>query len=389
MRGPTRIGIVLACVLLLPPGADVRLSAASHRGASGAQTEETLPEDVHPGSRNRLPVRASSSPDGPMGTAAIRLHGSGVNVRLESALGRPLTELAILTTAREHDQPYEWSLHEMEAVAIGLDPDIIDVVRHRRPPTGLDGQAAVIIQVGREIFGSHHVNSDTYRCAVALLGESNLVDVVSLMAQYAGTAARLTAFNQQMPPGWIQFLPLPFTLPDDIDPDSRSRLPVIRGPERQRTILYDRTTTPEGTGPGHIGRHGAGRTSLEANVARPLLDLAILVTAREYDVQYTWTVTELAAIENGLEAAVIDIVRDRRPVAGLADNEAALITFGRELLGTHNVSAETYANAVRLFGTANLVDLVGLMAQHVNDAALLIAFDQHVPAGRQPLLTML
>ena len=121
---------------------------------------------------------------------------------------------------------------------------------------------------------------------------------------------------------------------------------------------------------------------------RPLLDLAILVTAREYDVQYTWTVTELAAIENGLEAAVIDIVRDRRPVTGLADKEAALITFGRELLGTHNVSAETYANAVKLFGTANLVDLVGLMAQHVNDAALLIAFDQHVPAGRQPLLTM-
>ena len=388
MRGPTRIGIVLTCVVLLPPAADVPLSAASHRGASGAQTEETLPEDVYPGSRNRLPVRASNSPDGPVGAVAIRLHGSGVNVRLESALGRPLTELAILTTAREHDQPYEWSLHEMEAVAIGLDPDVIDVVRHGRPPTGLDGQEAVIIQVGREIFGSHHVSSDTYRRAVALLGESNLVDVVSLMAQYAGTAARLTAFNQQMPPGWIQFLPLPFTLPDDIDPDSRSRLPVIRGPERQRTILYDRTTTPEGTGPGHIGRHGAGRASLEANVARPLLDLAILVTAREYDVQYTWTVTELAAIENGLEAAAIDIVRDRRPVTGLADKEAALITFGRELLGTHNVSAETYANAVKLFGTANLVDLVGLMAQHVNDAALLIAFDQHVPAGRQPLLTM-
>ena len=325
---------------------------------------------------------------GPMGAAAIRLHGSGVNVRLESALGRPLTELAILTTAREHDQPYEWSLHEMEAVAIGLDPDVIDVVRHRRPPTGLDGQEVVIIQVGREIFGSHHVSSDTYRRAVALLGESNLVDVVSLMAQYAGTAARLTAFNQQMPPGWIQFLPLPFTLSDDIDADSRSRLPVIRGPERQRTILYDRTTTPEGTGPGHIGRHGAGRASLEANVARPLLDLAILVTAREYDVQYTWTVTELAAIENGLEAAVIDIVRDRRPVTGLADKEAALITFGRELLGTHNVSAETYANAVKRFGTANLVDLVGLMAQHVNDAALLIAFNQHLPAGWQPLLTM-
>ena len=72
-----------------------------------------------------------------MGAAAIRLRGSGVNVRWDSPLGRPLMELAILTTAREHDQPYEWSLHEMEAVAVGLDPDVIDVVRHRRPLMGL------------------------------------------------------------------------------------------------------------------------------------------------------------------------------------------------------------------------------------------------------------
>ena len=223
-------------------------------------------------------------------------------------LGRPLMELAILTTAREHDQPYEWSLHEMEAVAVGLDPEVIEVVRHRRPLTGLGDKEAVIIQVGREIFGRHHVTSDTYRRAVTLLGESNLVDVVDLMARYAGTAARLTAFNQHMPRGWPQFLPLPFTLPGDIDPDSRSRLPLIRGPaERRQTTpsLYGRTLSPEGTGPGHIRRHGAGRASLKANVPRPLVDLAILVTAREYDVQYDWTVTELAAIEGGLHAAVI------------------------------------------------------------------------------------
>ena len=388
MRGLTGIGIVLTCTVLVTPAAYVPLTAVSTSGVSSTQTDGTLPEDVHPDSRNRLPARASGSPGGPMGAAAIRRHASGVNVRLESPLGRPLTELAILTTAREHDQPYEWSLHDLEAVSVGLDPKIIDVVRHRRPLTRLDDKEAVIVQVGREIFGRHHLSSGTYRRAVALLGESNLVDVVSLMAQYASTAARLTAFNQQMPPGWPQFLPLPFTLPDDIDPDSRSRLPVIEVPERRLTILYDRTTTPAGTGPGHIARHGAGRESLEANVARPLLDLAILVTAREYDVQYLWTLTEAGALEDGLQPAVIDVVRARGPVTGLGDKEAALITFGRELFGTHNVSAETYATAVKLFGKANLVDLVGMMGRQVADATLLIAFDQHLPAGQQPLLTM-
>ncbi|PYR66250.1 MAG: hypothetical protein DMG20_13335, partial [Acidobacteria bacterium] len=78
-------------------------------------------------SRNRLPVIAGQ----PLtGAAAIRLHGSQGNVRFQSSVGRDLTELAILTTAREHDQPYEWSLHEMEAIAVGLDPAVIDVVRH-------------------------------------------------------------------------------------------------------------------------------------------------------------------------------------------------------------------------------------------------------------------
>ena len=371
------------------------LAMAALCGAALAQQEPRydggLPEDVNPGSLNRLPARAPNSSDAPFGAAAIRLHGSGVNVRWESPLGRPLMELAILTTAREHDQPYEWSLHEMEAIAVGLDPDVIDVVRHGRPLTGLPDEEEVIIQVGREIFGSHHLSSETYRRAVTLLGDSNLVDVVELMGRYAGTAARLTAFNQHMPLGWPQFLPLPFTLSDDIDSDSRSRLPLLRGPaERRQTApsLYGRTLSPGGTGPGHIRRHGAGLASLEANVARPLLDLAILVTAREYDAQYEWTLAELTAIEDGLSTAVIDVVRHREPVTGLADKEATLITFGRELFGAHNVRAETYANAVQLFGPTDLVDLVGLMGQHAADTALLIAFDQRLPAGQQPLLTM-
>ena len=391
MRGLENIGIVLTCTVLVPPAVYVPLSAAPSRGVSSAQTEGPLPEDVHPASRNRLPGRATSSPNEPTGAAAIRRYGSGGNVRWESPLGRALMELAILTTAREHDQPYEWSLHEMEAVAVGLDPDVIDVVRHRRPLTGLGDREAVIIQAGREIFGSHHLSSNTYRRAVRLVGERNFVDVIGLMASYAGTAARLTAFNQYMPPDWPQLLPLPFALPNDIDPDSRSRLPLIRGPaERQQTTpsLYGRTLAPEGTGPGHIRRHGAGLASLEANVARPLVDLAILVTAREYDAQYDWTITELAALEDGLHPAVIDIVRQRGPVTGLADKEGALIAFGRELFGMHTVSADTYANAVTLFGKTNLVDLVGVMAQHAADATLLIAFDQHLPTGQQPLLTM-
>ena len=370
------------------------LAAAGVASASGAPgTQSSLPADVNTDSRSRLSIPAPDPAGGPAAAAdAIRGAGTGLNARWESPVGRPLLELAILITAREHDAPFEWSLHEMEAVAVGLDPDVIDVVRNRESLTGLGDEDAVIIQAGREIYGEHHLSAETYRRAVDLFGEANFVDVVDLMARYAGTAGRLAAFNQHMPPGWPQFLPLPFTQPDDVDPRSRSRLPLLPAPEqtlRSTPSLYGRTLSPQGTGPGQIRGHGAGRESLEANVARPLLDLAILVTARAYNDQYTWTLTEPAAVDNGLDPAVIDVVRSGGSVAGLGDKEAALIEFGRQLFGPHTVTSETYASALEAVGgSTNLVDLVDLMAQHVSDAVLLIAFDQHLPAGVEPLLTM-
>ena len=374
-------------------GAALCLAALLVPASAGAQTGTSLPADVNPESRNRLAIPAPDPDGGPSAAAAaIRGAGTGVNARWDSPVGRPLLELAILITAREHDAPFEWSLHEMEAVAVGLDPGVIDVVRNRGPLSGLGDREAVIIQAGREIFGAHRLSAETYRRAVALFGEANFVDVVDLMARYAATAGRLAAFNQQMPPGWPQFLPLPFTPPDDIDPRSQSRLPLLPAPAettRATPSLYGRTLSPQGTGPGQIRGHGAGRVSLEANVPRPLLDLAVLVTARAYDVQYAWTLGEPVAVENGLDPAVIDAVRNGGPVTGLGDAEAALIAFGRELFGPHTVSPDTYASAVEAVGgTTNLVDLVDLMAQHVSDATLLIAFDQHLPADRAPLLTM-
>lgn len=324
------------------------------------------------------------------GAAAIRSHRSGVDVRWENKVGRALSELAILATAREHDQPYEWSLHEMEAIAVGLDPAVIDVVRHRKPLAGIGDKEAAIIGLAREI-AAHRVTPDTYSRASTTFGEAVLVDVVSLMGNYTATATRLSAVNQQLPPGWKQFLPLPFTPPSDIHPDSRSRLPLIRTPAAAPAMppaLYSRGLAPEGTGPGQIARHSGGLKSLESSVGRPLIDVAALVSARAHDQQYDWTMTEMAAQRDGVPPAVVDAIRSRKPTTGLGDKEATLIELGRELFGRHYLAAETWARAVSMFGERDLVDLVGVMAQHADDAALLTVFDQQLPAGQQALLPM-
>ena len=211
------------------------------------------------------------------------------------------------------------------------------------------------------------------------------------MGQYPATATRLSAFNQQMPPGRKQFLPLPFTPPADIHPDSRSRLPVIRTPAQPAAMpppLYSRGMAPEGTGPAQIARHAGGPVSLEASVGRPLIDVAALVAARAHDQQYDWTTSEVAAQKDGVSAATIDANGNRKPTTGLGEKEAAVIDFGRELFSRHYVSAELYARALRIFGERNVVDLVGVFAQHADDDALLTVFEQRLPAGQKPLLPL-
>lgn len=409
MRAGRLLGALLLTVLAGAAVGELNL-AAQATGASSARAaiepEGALPKDVFADSRNRLPLirresldergkkayddaAAASSAGVPEGAAEIRLHGSGVDVRWASPLGRRLTELAIVTMARECDQPYEWSLHEMEAVAVGLEPAVIDMVRNRKPLAGVGDKEAAIVEMGREIAGKRKLSAESYGRAMKIFGETNLVDLLSLMAQYAGTAARLTAFNQQMPPQMKQFLPLPFTPPEDIHADSRSRLPLIKTQPQAPSILYGRELAPTGTGPGQIRLHQGGRKQFEAHVGRRLMGLAILVTAREHEQQYEWTMNELAAQKDGgLEPAVIDVVRERKPVAALGEKEAAIIQFGRELFGRHMLTAETYAHALKIFGETDLADLVDLMAQHAADATLLTAFDQHLPAGQKALLPL-
>ncbi len=329
-------------------------------------------QDISPDSRSRLPVLKA----GVQGVDAIRLHASGTDVRWLSPLGRQLTELAILTSAREHDQPYEWSLHEMEALAVGLDASVIDVVRNGKPVAGVAQKPAIIIQIGREVFGKHALSADTYARGLKILGKTDLVDIVSLMGQYAATATRLSAVNQQMPTGWQQFLPLPFTPPNDIHPDSRSRLAYMKGEAATPGPLYSRGLAPEGTGPGQIRLHGSGGRTLEANVGKRTMAIAVLVTSAGHHQPYHWTMSEAAARKEGVDAALIDAVRHGGPLTGVSEKDAAVIQFGRELFGKHTVSADTYARAVKIFGERDLIDLVDLMARHVSDVTLLTAFDQ-------------
>ncbi len=118
--------------------------------------------------------------------------------------------LAILATAREHNQQYDWTMNEPIAVKDGLSPAVIDVVRHRRPLTGLGEKEATLIQFVRELFQQHYVTAATYARAKKVFGQRDLSDfVVGLIAQHARDAGMLSAFDQRLPAGQKPLLPVP------------------------------------------------------------------------------------------------------------------------------------------------------------------------------------
>lgn len=196
---------------------------------------EPLPEDVHPESLSRLPLRRREDMDeagqrfydavvGPQSRTLVGLRGpSGIwlhsptlgermrpvnqYLRFETALGRRLTELAILVTARELDNQFEWTAHEPAALAEGLGQDIIDVVKHRRPADGVGAEESAIVAFGREVFRDRKVSSATFARAVELFGHEGVVNLAALMGNYAMTAVMLNAVDQQLHPDRPPLLP--------------------------------------------------------------------------------------------------------------------------------------------------------------------------------------
>jgi 4-carboxymuconolactone decarboxylase len=91
-----------------------------------------------------------------------------------------------------------------------------------------------------------------------------------------------------------------------------------------------------------------------------LSELAILVTAREWDQQVEWAIHAPIARQVGVPPDVIDaIARRERPQAMLVD-ESVVVDFCTELQRTRRVSDRVYADALALFGEQGVVDLMGV-----------------------------
>ena len=126
-----------------------------------------------------------------------------------------LTELAILTTARELDSQYEWTAHEPAARNAGLEEEIIDLLRVGRSLAeagalpGLGERERTIIRVARELVNSPKLSAEAFVEAQTLFGNDGVMDLAGLVGYYTFVNYTLKTFDVQRPPGSQLLLPLP------------------------------------------------------------------------------------------------------------------------------------------------------------------------------------
>lgn len=188
------------------------------------------------------------------------------------------------------------------------------------------------------------------------------------------------------------------SLPSDVYPETLSRLRPVKREQlnEAQQKLYDALSAPRSGRLNLAGIKGPGGVTLrmpkllgsmgdvnrmlrvEIGLDEGLVELAILAAAREMKSRFVWAMHESVAVEVGVSAATIDVIRHGRPLDGLADREAALIQLARESIGDRKVTPQTYATALALFGEEDLLHYSLLMANYAQYAILLFVVGQEL-----------
>lgn len=123
----------------------------------------------------------------------------GDYLRYKSGVGNTLSELAILITAREWTQDYEWYVHAPIAAKAGIKPAIIEAIRDGRRPTGMSEDEEIVYDFSSELHKNKRVSDQAFARAEKRFGKPAVVDLVGINAYYTLLAMQLNVARYGMP----------------------------------------------------------------------------------------------------------------------------------------------------------------------------------------------
>jgi 4-carboxymuconolactone decarboxylase len=112
-----------------------------------------------------------------------------------------LTELVILVAARAFKAQFAWHSHAPQALAAGIDAQVIEAIRQRRTPAFKNEDEALIYAYANELIEERSISDATHQRALAMWGEDFLIDLVNLIGCYMMIAVNLVAFQVDAPDG--------------------------------------------------------------------------------------------------------------------------------------------------------------------------------------------
>ena len=306
----------------------------------------------------------------------------GEYVRYGSSLPPYISEFAIIIAGRYWSSNYEWSSHCPLAIKGGLDPRIAEHLAQGRRPTGMPEDVAAAYELCTELHRDKEVSDATFATALKHLGENGIVDLVGASGYYTLICMCLRVNQRELPPD----VPKPLApLPNDrvlppragtgasgnTGPDRFPQLSESQMSEAQRAVVNEVTAggknlstpmkvlirSPE------LARRAQKISEylrFGSTIPARIIQFAVIMTARYWRSETMWHAHSKQAMDAGLKASIVaDLLQGRHP-AGMQPDEEAAYRFCTELHQEKSISDAAFDPAMKLFGEAGTVDLIGV-----------------------------
>ena len=130
-----------------------------------------------------------------------RARAMGDYLRFKSVFPPRLSEFAILITARQWTQNYEWDAHYPLALKGGLREDIARAVAAGRRPERMAEDEEILYNFCTELHQNKSVSDATYARMLKAFGEQGIIDAIGISGYYTLLAMVLNTARTPVPGG--------------------------------------------------------------------------------------------------------------------------------------------------------------------------------------------
>ena len=168
-----------------------------------AQTQTALPPDINPVTLSRLPpvspedldeegrklaAAAAGGQAGPRTHARHELQPQGAQPRRPHRRGQPGRPPLLSARGAHHGERNRSAVRVVRPRAggleAGLEPSVIDVVKHNKDVASLSDKDATLITFGRTLYREHKVSSELWQKMVGHFGRQQTVQLMMIMGDY-------------------------------------------------------------------------------------------------------------------------------------------------------------------------------------------------------------